>query len=70
MAILDPDGGPPQAREVDPMTPSSAPPTPSDPSCLTAEQLATVIRRLDTGFYERVEVRERIARGILADLPR
>ena len=52
------------------MTPSSAPPTRSDPSCLTAEQLATVIRRLDTGFYERVEVRERIARGILADLPR
>ncbi len=49
------------------MTPASAP---SDPPSLTAEQLATVIRRLDTGFYGRVEVRERIARGILADLSR
>jgi hypothetical protein len=37
---------------------------------ITAEQLGRVVRRMETGFYERPEVREQIARRVLEDLRR
>ncbi len=42
----------------------------SDPSNagLTPEELARVVRRLETGFYERPDVRDQIARRALDDL--
>jgi hypothetical protein len=35
---------------------------------LTPEELAKVVRRLETGFYERPDVRDQIARRALDDL--
>jgi hypothetical protein len=47
------------------MSPEGSSSTGSDDASITPEQLAKVIRRLETGFYDRAEVREQIARRIL-----
>jgi hypothetical protein len=50
------------------MSPDSGPSSISGEAGITPEQLARVVRRLETGFYDRAEVREEIARRILDDL--
>jgi hypothetical protein len=37
---------------------------------LTARRLRAVIRRLESGFYDSLEVRERVARRVRAELQR
>ncbi len=59
-----------QQPEVDPMSPDSGPSSGSGDEGITPEQLARVVRRLESGFYDRAEVREEIARRILDDLDR
>jgi hypothetical protein len=59
--------------EPEPTTPASedhtSEPAPSsDRVGITPEQLAKVIRRLETGFYDQDEIREQIARRALDDL--
>lgn len=57
-----------QTPEVDPMNPDSSSGSGSGNEGITPEQLARVVRRLESGFYDRAEVREEIARRILDDL--
>ena len=65
----------PPAPADDHQTPEPAEPTapPSPPSgaeeaAITPEQLARVVRRLESGFYDRAEVREQIARRVREEL--
>ena len=53
--------------EADPMNPDSGPGSSSGEAGVTPEQLARVIRRLESGFYDRSEIREEIARRVLDD---
>jgi hypothetical protein len=57
-----------RAPEAEPMNPETAPGSSPGEAGLTAEQLAKVLRRLETGFYDAAEVREQIARRILDEL--
>jgi len=54
--------------EVEPMSPEDPPSTGSDEVGITPEQLARVIQRMETGFYDQAEIREQIARRALDDL--
>jgi hypothetical protein len=55
-----------QTPEEEPMSPENAPDR--GEGGITPEQLANVIRRLETGFYDREEVREQIARRVIEEL--
>ena len=57
-----------QMPEVGPMSPDSGPGSSSGEAGITPEQLARVMRRLESGFYDRSEIREEIARRVLDDL--
>ena len=59
------DGGTPEA---DPATEATDPSTGSGQPSITPEQLAKLIRRMETGFYDTPEVREQIARRVREEL--
>lgn len=54
--------------EADPKTPGTDPSIGSGQARLTPEQLTKIIRKLETGFYDRPEVREQIARRVREEL--
>jgi hypothetical protein len=54
--------------EADAATQGSAPSTGPDQEAITPEQLAKIIRNMDTGFYDTPEVREHVARRIREEL--
>jgi hypothetical protein len=56
------DGG--DTPEADPMIPGTG----SGQESITPERLTKVIRNLETGFYDRPEVREQIARRVREEL--
>jgi hypothetical protein len=56
--------------EVKPVSPEEAPSADSAEGEITAEQLARVVRRMESGFYDRAEIRDEIARRLLDDLDR
>jgi hypothetical protein len=62
-----PTSGGGQTPEANRMSPDGSSSTGSGDASITPEQLAKVIRRLETGFYDRAEVREEIARRVLDD---
>ena len=61
------DGRAPEAESPGPDDTSN---TAASQEGITPEQLAKVIRRLETGFYDRAEVRDQIARRLLDELDR
>jgi hypothetical protein len=54
--------------EADPMTQGTDPSTGSDHESITPERLTTVMRNLETGFYDSPEVREHVARRVREEL--
>jgi hypothetical protein len=61
-------GGERPMPEVDGMHPEQAAGSRPGDAGLTPEELARVVRRLETGYYDRPEVRDQIARRALDDL--
>lgn len=57
-------GGRGEAPEADSTPQGTDPSTGAVQESLTPERLAKVIRKLETGFYDSVEVREHIARRV------
>jgi hypothetical protein len=57
-----PDPG--RTREAEPVDQEHAPGSAGEAG-ISPEQLARVVRRLETGFYDRAEIREQVARRIL-----
>lgn len=58
----------PNSSGTEPTRPPVLPDGSPEEPALTREQLARVTERLKTGFYDRAEVREQIARRALEDL--
>jgi hypothetical protein len=54
--------------EVDPTIQGADPSTRSGQEGITPEQLAQIIRRMESGFYDTPEVREQVARRIREEL--
>jgi hypothetical protein len=57
-----------QTPPMDPTSAETAPSGASGEAGITSEELAKVVRRVERGFYDRVEVREQIARRVLDEL--
>jgi hypothetical protein len=64
-----PAGDAPQIPEVKSMSPEDAPSGDDTAEAgITAEELARIVRRMETGFYDRAEIRDQIARRLLDEL--